>query len=98
MPSPSNRPQDLLSYLRMQGPTLSSELVAHFEISRATLSRRVNELEEAIVTIGKGRATRLAARHEDASEGAPLYKVQASGQVTLIGRLKKFKGHPLFTA
>lgn len=87
MPSLSNRPQDLLSYLGMQGPTLSSELVAHFGISRPTLSRRVNELGEAIVTIGKGRATRLAARHEGASEGALLYQVQASGQVTLIGRL-----------
>jgi len=71
----------------MQGPTLSSELVAHFGISRATLSRRVNELGEAIVSIGKGRATQLAARHEDASEDTPLYQVQTSGQVALIGRL-----------
>ena len=87
MANPSNCSQDLLSYLRTQGPTLSSQLIAHFEISRATLSRRVNELGEAIIRIGKGRATQLAARHEDASKGVPLYQVQASGQVRLIGRL-----------
>lgn len=82
-----NRPQDLLSYLRAQGPTPSNELIAHFGISRATLSRRVNELGEAIVTIGKGRATQLAARHEKVSSPIPLYGVTESGQVERLGRL-----------
>jgi hypothetical protein len=87
MPSSSNRPQDLLSFLRMQGPTLSSELVAHFAISRATLSRRVSELGEAVVSIGKGRATQLAARHEQLASPVALYSVQENGQVERLGQL-----------
>jgi hypothetical protein len=54
-------PQNLLAYFRAQGPTLSSELVAHFDISRPTLSRRVQVLGRSVLTIGKGRATHLAA-------------------------------------
>ena len=87
MPNPSNRPQDLLSYLRMQGPTLSGELIAHFGISRATLSRRVSELDGAIVSIGKGRATQLAARHEKMASPVPLYAVLENGQVERLGQL-----------
>jgi hypothetical protein len=71
----------------MQGPTLSSELVAYFDISRPTLSRRVQELGESVVTIGKGRATQLAARHEDAGDSVRLYQVQGNGQVDAFGQL-----------
>jgi hypothetical protein len=83
-------PQDLLAYLRAQGPTLSSELVAHFDISRPTLSRRVQDLGRSVLTIGKGRATQLAARHEDWPSEVPLYQVSESGQVDLFGHL-----HPI---
>jgi len=74
----------------MQGPSLSSELVAHFGLSRQTLSRRVQEMGYSVVTIGKGRATRLAARHQDWPAEVPLYQVQENGQVELLGHL-----HPL---
>ncbi|MCC5789780.1 MAG: type II toxin-antitoxin system HipA family toxin YjjJ [Opitutales bacterium] len=77
----------LLSYLRMRGPTFSRELVADLGISRPTLSRRVRELGDALVPIGKGRATQLAARHEAAGDAVPLYQVQESGKVDLFGRL-----------
>lgn len=87
MTTRQNSAQELLAYLRSQGPTLSSELVAHFGLSRQTLSRRVQELGDALVTIGKGRATRLAARHADWSKEVPLYQVQESGQVELSGHL-----------
>ena len=87
MPKPSNRPQDLLSYLRMQSPTLSSELIAHFAISRATLSRRVSKLGGAVVSIGKGRATHLAARHEQLASPVPLYTVRTNGQAERFGQL-----------
>lgn len=79
--------QDLLSYLRVNGPTPSSDLVTNFGISRATLSRRARKLGPKIITIGKGRATQLAARHEDASTATPLYRVLESGQVQPIGQL-----------
>jgi len=91
MKSRTNSPQDLLSYLRMQGPTLSSEVVAHFEISRPTLSRRVQELGDAVVTIGKGRSTQLAASHENARDPIPLYAVQENGQAQRLGLLEAIR-------
>ncbi len=85
---PANKSsQDLLRYLRINGPTPSSELVAHFGISRATLSRRVQDLGNAVITIGSARATQLAARHEDVSDSIPLYRVTEGGQVEAIGGL-----------
>ena len=60
----TNKENDLLRYLRANGPTPSKQLIEQFGISRATLSRRVNSLSDAIVTIGKGRSTQFAARHE----------------------------------
>ena len=87
MLSRSNNAQEVLSYLRMQGPTLSSELVAHFGISRPTLSCRVQELGQSVVKLGKGRSTRLAARHEKAGDAVRLYQVRVNGQVDAFGRL-----------
>ena len=85
---PANKSsQDLFRYLRGNGPTPSSELVAHFGISRATLSRRVQELGNAVITIGSARATQLAARHEDVSDSIPIYRVTEGGQVETIGGL-----------
>lgn len=83
-------PRDLLSYLHAHKPTLSTELVAHFAISRPTLSRRVQDLGHSVLTIGKGRATRSAARHENGPSEVPLYQVSESGQVDVFGQL-----HPL---
>lgn len=90
MPSYQNSAEELLSYLKMQGPCLSGKLVAHYGLSRQTLSRRVQEMGHNIVTIGKGRATRLAARHPSWPGEVPLYQVQENGQVELFGKL-----HPL---
>ena len=87
MSTPHNSSQDILNYLRNYGPTLSSELVAHFAISRPTLSRRVQELGNAVVSIGHARATQLAARHEAFAAHVPLYRVLENGQVDPIGQL-----------
>lgn len=86
MPNPNNSSQDLLSYLQIHGPTLSSELVTHFGISRPTLSRRVQELGKAVISIGQARATKLAARVQDFS-GTPLYRVLENGQLERTGQL-----------
>lgn len=87
MPANTSSSQDLLSYLQINGPTPSSALVAHFGISRTTLSRRVQELGDRIVSIGHARATQLAVRHEDASGSIPLYRVLENGQVARTGQL-----------
>jgi len=78
--------KDLLNYLKVNGPTLSSELVSHLGISRPTLSRRVRELGKAVISIGQARATKLAARVQEFS-GTPLYRVLESGQVEPVGQL-----------
>ena len=79
--------QNLLRCLRSQGPTPSSDVVETFGISRPTLSRRVKELGDSIVTIGKGRATQLAARHERVIDPVPLYQVSEIGKMTPLGHL-----------
>jgi hypothetical protein len=79
--------QELLNYLKFNGPTLSSELVSRFGISRATLSRRVLELGDAVITIGKARATKIAARLEEFSSATPLYRILENGQAERIGQL-----------
>jgi hypothetical protein len=78
--------QKLLTYLQQNGPTASSELVEYFDISRATLLRRVKDLGDTIVTVGKARATRLAARRTDVPD-TPLYRVLENGQAVLAGHL-----------
>jgi len=87
MPTNTSSCRDLLNYLQIHGPTLSSALVAHFGISRPTLSRRVQELGDRVVSIGHARATRLAAIHEDAGGSISLYRALENGQVELVGQL-----------
>lgn len=86
---PTNTPssQDLLYYLQIHGPTLSSVLVSHFGMSRPTLSRRLQELGDCVVSIGHARATQLAARHKDAASSISLYRVLENGQVEPVGQL-----------
>lgn len=86
MPRHQSSSQELLEYLQINGPTPSSTLVVSFGISRPTLSRRVQELGDKIVSIGHARATLLAARYENTSP-TPLYQVLESGQVQLTGQL-----------
>ena len=78
--------QKLLIYLQQNGPTASGELVRHFGISRATLLRRVKELGDSLVTIGKARATTLAARRNSMPE-TPLYLVLETGKAVPAGHL-----------
>lgn len=77
----------LLHYLRLNGPTRSSDLVSQLGLSRATLSRRVQELGGAVVVIGRGRATRLAARHPSEEQPFPLYRISETGRAAAIGEL-----------
>lgn len=84
--NPKKNSQKLLAYLQQNGPSASGDLVKHFEISRATLMRRVRELGDTIVTLGKARATILAARRDQTTD-TPLYQVLADGQIRLTGQL-----------
>jgi hypothetical protein len=84
---PSVNGAQLLHFLRLNGPTRSSDLVAELGLSRATLSRRVQELGSAVVSIGKGRATKLAARHPAADRPFPLYRISEIARAVAIGEL-----------
>lgn len=77
----------LVDYLKANGPTLSSELVEKFSISRATLSRRLEELSDGIVRIGRARARQLAIRHQATNSPLPIYAVDENGSLERFGEL-----------
>ena len=77
----------LVDYLKANGPTLSSELVKEFSISRATLSRRLDELGDGIVRIGRARARQLAIRHQATNSPLPIYAVDENGSLERFGEL-----------
>lgn len=91
MPSNHSSSQDLLNFLKRNGPTPSSELASHFGISRPTLSRRVQELGNAVISIGKARATKIAARLQEYASAIPLYRVLENGQLETVGGLSPIR-------
>ncbi|WP_158279912.1 type II toxin-antitoxin system HipA family toxin YjjJ [Coraliomargarita sinensis] len=82
----NTKTQELLTYLQRNGPSASGDVVKQFGISRATLMRRVRELGDRVVTLGKARATLLAARR-DLRTDTPLYQVLENAQLQLAGHL-----------
>ena len=78
---------DLLALLR-HGPLDAPSLCQRLAISQPTLSRRIAEAGDAIVRIGRARATRyLARRAVRAQHSFVLYQVDASGQAAPWGEL-----------
>lgn len=75
-----------MNYLKANGTTRSPELLDQFRISRATLSRRITALSEAVITIGKASATTYAARDGNHPE-LPLYVISEAGKAQRIGIL-----------
>lgn len=69
----------------MNGSTHSRVLLEHFKISRPTLSRRVESLGDAVVTIGKASATTYAAKRKETER--PLYQITEAGKARHIGSL-----------
>lgn len=51
-----------LEQVLRKGPAASKALIDALGISQPTLSRRIHALAEAVLTMGKGRATRYALR------------------------------------
>jgi DNA-binding transcriptional ArsR family regulator len=63
------------------GPATAQELTGALGISQPTLSRRIRDLAEAVLTIGKGRATRYALRRDVSGElHFPLYRIDELGK------------------
>lgn len=78
--------QAILNYLQTNGSTLSRDLLEHFEISRSTLSRRIKDAGDFIISIGSTTSTTYAARDTSVAE-LSLYKISKVGKALRIGML-----------
>ena len=77
-----------LEQVLRKGPAASKALTDALGISQPTLSRRIHALAEAVLTMGKGRATRYALRRAVAEETYfPLYQVDEQGKVSKLATL-----------
>jgi len=76
------------------GPATAQELTGALGISQPTLSRRIRALAGAVLTIGKGRATRYALRRDVSGElHFPLYRIDELGKAHGFATL-----YPLYPA
>ncbi|NIH11192.1 MAG: hypothetical protein G5702_01740 [Serratia symbiotica] len=68
------------------GLATSHQLIAALCISQPTLPRRIRALAGAVLTLGKGKATRYALRRGVAGERQfPLYRVERPGYRGIAG-------------
>lgn len=82
----------LLVRLSVVGSATAPELFGYLQISQAAFSRLVASFRDRLVIVGRGRATRYAARREVSDVGGPqpLYQVNESGRTLRLGVL-----HPI---
>lgn len=70
------------------GPATAHDLTDALGISQPTLSRRIRALAGAVLTIGKGKATRYALRREIGGESHfPLYRIDEWGKAHGVATL-----------
>lgn len=83
-----------LEQVLRNGSATSKVLTEALGISQPTLSRRIRDLAEAVLAIGKGRATRYALRRVVGGESYfPLYQMDEQGKVSKLATL-----HPVYPA
>jgi hypothetical protein len=83
----NSKKQAILSLLQANGATHSRQLLNHFGIrSRATLAKRIKELGDTVVTIGKASSTHYAAKNPGTLE-LPLYTISKNGKPQHLGAL-----------
>ena len=85
------RPRERLSaqltrYLATRGPANAAELCDHLRISQPAFSRLARGLDEALLVVGRARATRYAARRSIAAVGdrAPIYQIGCDDNTTRL--------------
>ncbi|ANS41060.1 type II toxin-antitoxin system HipA family toxin YjjJ [Serratia inhibens] len=77
-----------LEQVLRHGSATSKVLTEALGISQPTLSRRIRDLADAVLAIGKGRATRYALRRVVGGEAYfPLYQVDEQGKVSRLATL-----------
>ena len=87
MPTSSHQ---VLSLLKARGISSASELASSLKVSQPTVSRLISQLPPSdIIRIGRGPATRYAARYPIRHYGShwPLYELNPSGQAHHVGDL-----------
>jgi hypothetical protein len=98
MPSP---PTDaFLDFLRRHGSATAAQIGAALGVSQPTVSRLLAAAGDAVVRIGKARASRYALRREVGRAGGqwPLFRITADGQAQTLGQLQALHGGGMFFA
>lgn len=85
---------ELFALLRQQGTATAARIGEVLGISQPTVSRLLAEAGEAVVRIGKARATRYALAYEIGRAGShwPLFRIGADGQAETLGQLQALQG------
>jgi len=85
---------DLLAFLRRQGVATAAQIGAALGVSQPTVSRLLAGAGEAVVRIGKARASRYALRRPVGRAGSqwPLFRITADGQAQTLGQLQALHG------
>jgi HipA-like C-terminal domain len=79
----------LVQLLRRTGPRAAGLLPSELGVSHATLSRLIQSLVDEVVIIGRGRATKYAARRSvlGAPEELPIFEVLPDGSSRRLGTM-----------
>ena len=84
--------------LRQRGPLTAPVLSSALQISQPTLSRALAGMGDAVVRIGRARATRYALARRVAREGShwALFRIDADGRAQTLGELHALHGDGMF--
>lgn len=90
----SDSTSNIREALRRDGPESASSLARRLGVSAPTVTRALAKLGDAVVTIGKGRASRHALRRDvrDLGNAWPLYRVDTNGEPELLGTIEALHG------
>jgi len=85
----ADRAQRLVSILRRRGPSRAADLLRELDVSQPVFSRLVKEAGADVVTIGRARATRYAARRPlvTIDRPIPIHRIDAGAHPESIGVL-----------
>lgn len=86
--------QDLIDQLRVFGPESATALARRLAVSTPTVTRALKRLGDAVVAVGKGRASAYALRRHvrDLGHSWPLYKIGPDAEPVLLGTLQALQG------
>jgi hypothetical protein len=90
----NGRLSDLVALLRSQGAISAAQIGAALDISQPTVSRLLAAAGDAVVRIGRARASRYALSREVGRAGSrwPLFRITSQGQTETLGHLHALHG------